>query len=121
MRHRTILFWVLMLVLLAGTSLYAQCPATAMPGQFISFQLSATVQGQPAPDNPNFFWQVSPSGFSANPASGNHVTTISGTIPASASGSFGIQAEYFAPSTPTPILLYSFSCSIQIVTNQPLQ
>src|SRR5689334_8434598 len=108
MRHRTILFWTLMLVLLGGTCLHAQCPATAFAGQFISFQLSAvTPSNTPAPDGG--FWMVSPSSMSANPFQGSHNTTISGTIPATATGTFSIQALYSYSGGE-----YSFSCTIQI-------
>jgi hypothetical protein len=114
MRYRTILFWTLILALLGMTSLCAQCPATATPGQFISFQLSAT-----APDNPNSFWLISPDYMTANPAQGNHNTTISGSIPSNATGSVTIQASYNNGSSPSP--LYTFSCTIQIASPQPLQ
>jgi len=119
MRYRTIAFWTLTLALLGLTSLSAQCPATAAPGQSISFQLSATTSAGPAPDGPNNAWLVSPDYFTATPPSGNHITTISGTIPGNATGSVTFQATYGNPSFPPPF--YSFSCTIQIVTSQPLQ
>src|SRR2546423_369633 len=117
MRYRTILFWTLMLALLGGACLSAQCPTSAVPGQFISFPLTATVPSStPAT---SLFWLVSPSFMTANPAQGNPTTTISGTIPANAVNGVTIQATYNQPEASAP--LYSFSCFIQIVTQQPLQ
>jgi hypothetical protein len=113
--RRAILSCTSLLMLLGAASLRAQCPATAAPGQFVSFQLSATAEGQPAPDSQGLTWLVSPTYMSASPQ-GNHNTTISGTIPGNASGSVQIQASYNQGSSP----LYSFSCTIQIVS-PPLQ
>src|SRR5258708_1498885 len=91
-----------MLVVLGGTSVYAQCAATAPPGQFISFPLTAHVsQGGPtAPDGG--VWQVitkvdgvqqQQASMSANPNQGSPNTTISGTVP-NWSGTFEIDATY---------------------------
>jgi len=114
MRFRTIHFWTLTLALLGGTFLCAplcgQCPATAAPGQFISFQLTATFNNSPLPDGGT--WSVSPNEFSANPPN-THVTTISGTIPGNASGSINLTASYFFS------VVYTFNCTIQI--SIPLQ
>src|SRR5258708_6101462 len=123
MRHRTILFWTLMLVLLGGTSLYAQCSATAPPGQPISFPLTAHFsQGGPtAPDGGQ--WQVitkvdgvqqQQASMSANPSQGSPNTTISGTVP-SWSGTFEIDSTYTWPTGSNTIqCFYTQSQPLQI-------
>src|SRR5579862_9214855 len=119
------LLWISAAAFVAGFSLQAQsqsCPVpTALPGQFVSFPVSATSGGKPAPDGDGYFWNVSPTFFSANP-SANHNTTLSGVIPSSASGVVNVIASYgIVNSSFNTAPVYTLSCSIQIITSQPLQ